>query len=142
MIVRCQDPSTADPDNESPLMDGDSPAILGDDSAINGNLYADLTGAAEERFDTLLVRPGLRIERIVSTGQASPPGFWYEQESAEWVVLLSGAALFRFADEPDARRLAAGDWIHIAAGRRHRVEWTQATPPSVWLAVHHQQSLG
>ncbi|MCA9266762.1 MAG: hypothetical protein KDA60_23050, partial [Planctomycetales bacterium] len=28
-----------------------------------------------ERVDELLTTPGLRIERIVSTGQASPPGF-------------------------------------------------------------------
>ena len=107
----------------------------GDPPAINGNLFAGLPADAEERFDTLLARPGLRIERIVSMGQASPPGFWYEQESAEWVVLLSGAALLRFEDEAEARRLALGDWIHIAPLRRHRVEWT------VWLAVHHAESL-
>lgn len=107
---------------------------------MNGNLFAGLTPEAEERFDTLLARPGLRILRIVSTGQASPPGFWYEQEDAEWVILLSGAALLRFEDEPDARRLAPGDWLHIAAHRRHRLEWTEAAPATVWLAVHHRES--
>lgn len=33
-------------------------------------------GGAAECVDTLLARPGLRLERIVSYGQASPPGFW------------------------------------------------------------------
>lgn len=103
-----------------------------------GNLFADLPVAkqAAERLEILLVRPGLRIERIVSTGQASPPGFWYEQVDAEWVVLLAGEALLRFEDETEARRLQAGDWLHIEPRRRHRVEWTIADTPSVWLAVH------
>lgn len=107
---------------------------------MSGNLYAGLP--AEARADELLVdllsRPDVRIERIVSTGQASPEGFWYDQEWAEWVVLLSGAAEVRFADEPAPRRLVAGDWLHIEAHRRHRVEWTDPAQASVWLAVHYQ----
>lgn len=104
----------------------------------DGNLFADLPAVPEaaERFEALLQRPGLRIERIVSTGQASPPGFWYEQPEAEWVVLLAGAAALRFEDEKEGRQLAPGDWVFIAAGRRHRVEWTQEGAASVWLAVH------
>ena len=71
------------------------------------NLFADLPapGTADEAFSTLLVEPGLVIERIVSTGQASPPGFWYEQPEAEWVLLVSGEALLRFEDESEPRRL-------------------------------------
>lgn len=104
----------------------------------DGNLFADLPAMPEaaERFEALLQRPGLRIERIVSTGQASPPGFWYEQNEAEWVVLLSGAAVLRFEDEAEARMLAPGDWMFIAGGRRHRVDWTQEGTATVWLAVH------
>ena len=107
---------------------------------MDGNLFAALPDgpAGEELFEQLLARPGLRIERIVSTGQVSPPGSWYDQEQAEWVVLLSGAAELRFADEPAPRRLSAGDWLHIEAHRRHRVEWTDPTQPSVWLAIHFQ----
>ena len=108
---------------------------------MTGNLFADLPLAAEtaERIETLLARPGVRIERIVSTGQASPPGFWYEQEDAEWVLLVSGEALLRFEDESEARRLHAGDWIYIEPLRRHRVEWTAPATPTVWLAVYHAQ---
>lgn len=105
---------------------------------MSGNLFADLPALPEaaERMEILLARPGLRIERIVSTGQASPPGFWYEQADAEWVLLVSGEALLRFEDEAEARRLCPGDWLSIEPRRRHRVEWTDANAPTVWLAVH------
>ena len=105
-----------------------------------GNIFAGLlpmAPEAAERLETLLARPGLRIERIVSSGQASPAGFWYQQADAEWVVLLAGEALLRFEDEVAARRLRAGDWLLIEPMRRHRVEWTATDAPSVWLAVHH-----
>src|SRR5262245_42449829 len=105
---------------------------------VAGNLFADLTTApaAEEQFATLVAGGQVRIERIVSAGQASPPGFWYDQDEAEWVVLLSGAAGLRFADEPKARVLRPGDHLLISAHRRHRVEWTDAQGLTVWLAVH------
>ena len=103
----------------------------------SGNLFEGFEAkAAEERFDVLLTRPGLRIERIVSTGQASAPGHWYDQPQTEWVVLLSGSAVLRFEDEAEPRILRPGDWMTIAPRRRHRVEATDAQTPSVWLAVH------
>ena len=102
-----------------------------------GNLFEGFAAkATEERFDALLTRPGLRIERIVSTGQAGADGDWYDQPQTEWVVLLSGSALLRFADEAEPRVLRPGDWITIAPHRRHRVEATDVGEPSVWLAVH------
>ena len=103
----------------------------------DGNLLADLPATAgAEELRTLLATPGLRIERIVSTGQASPPGFWYDQDWDEWVVLLAGRAALRFAGETAPRVLEPGSYLHIPAHRRHRVEWTSADPPAVWLAVH------
>ena len=102
-----------------------------------GNLFEGFeTKAAEERFDALLSRPGLRIERIVSTGQAGAEGVWYDQPQTEWVVLLRGSALLRFEDEAEPRVLRPGDWMTIAPHRRHRVEATDMETPSVWLAVH------
>jgi cupin 2 domain-containing protein len=92
---------------------------------------------ASEYVDQLLCRGGLRIERIVSLGQASPPGFWYDQADAEWVLLLAGAARLRFADENEARFLGPGDWLDIAPHRRHRVDWTDPTSPTVWLAIFY-----
>ena len=94
-------------------------------------------GPMGEEFLDLLARPGLRIERIVSTGQASPEGFWYDQADGEWVLLLAGAARLRFADEAEARTLAPGDFLDIAPRRQHRVEWTLPGQPTVWLAIHY-----
>lgn len=105
---------------------------------MSGNLFAGLPDATipAERFDTLLACSGVRIERIVSMGQCSPPGFWYDQTDDEWVALLAGSAKLRFEDEAAARDLQPGDWVFIAAGRKHRVEQTDIAIPSVWLAVH------
>jgi cupin 2 domain-containing protein len=103
------------------------------------NLFEDLPDRTEqETLTDLLKRPGVRIERIVSTGQASPPGFWYDQAHGEWVAVLAGEARLRFEDERAARTLRAGDFVDIAAHRRHRVEWTHAGEPTVWLAVHYE----
>jgi cupin 2 domain-containing protein len=102
------------------------------------NLLRDLPDAKDaEVGDTILAAPGLRIERIVSFGQESPPGFWFDQPQAEWVVLLAGAARLRFADEEEDRALAPGDCVLIPAHRRHRVSWTDPEQPTVWLAVFH-----
>ena len=102
---------------------------------LAGNLLTDVpAGSPDERIDTLLAHPGARIERIVSTGQASPEGFWYDQEEDEFVVLISGAAGLRLEGE-DVRVLAPGDWLHIPAHCRHRVDWTAPEEPTVWLAI-------
>jgi len=83
-------------------------------------------------------KAGVRIERIVSTGQASPPGFWYDQPDDEFVVLLAGAARLHFEEGNVVLDLKPGDWVEIPAHIRHRVEATQADPPTVWLAVHRR----
>jgi cupin 2 domain-containing protein len=101
------------------------------------NLFALPADTVEEQFVELLSRPGLKIERIVSMGQASPPGFWCEQEESEWVVVLAGEAQLRFEDEPEPRRLTPGDFIDIPSHRRHRVQWTHPGQPTVWLAIHY-----
>ena len=102
-----------------------------------GNLFAAAPrNLTAEQFDELLCGRGFRLERIVSTGQATPPGEWLESPDAEWVVLLSGSAGLRFADEEAARPLLPGDYLFIAAHRRHRVERTDATQPTTWLGMH------
>jgi len=90
-----------------------------------------------ELFQTLLAMPGVRIERIVSLGHASPEGFWYDQEAHEWVLLVAGAA--RLTLEGDRTiDLRPGAFVEIPARRRHRVEWTDPTGPTIWLAIHHE----
>jgi cupin 2 domain-containing protein len=100
------------------------------------NLY-DLPSdvAGEELFEAVAEGGGVLVERIVSTGQSTPPGEWLEGERDEWVVLLHGEAELAFADGTRIA-LSAGDQLLLAAGVRHRVERTSADPPCIWLAVH------
>ena len=91
----------------------------------------------DEQFTELLTAPDLRIERIVSTGHRTPSGEWLEQNQNEWVLLIQGEAALRLENFPEALHLRQGDYVLIAAGQRHRVEWTSSVPPTVWLAVHY-----
>jgi cupin 2 domain-containing protein len=88
-----------------------------------------------EQFDQLIKTPSLLIEKITSTGQATPEGAWYDQVTDEWVVLLAGEATLRFATG-EIIALSAGDYVMIPAHCRHRVDHTSKEPPCVWLAVH------
>ena len=92
----------------------------------------------DEVFEELLRGGEFRLERIVSTGQTTPEGEWYNQEWEEWVVMLSGRARLRFEGEEE-RELVPGDFLHIPARRRHRVEWTAPDRETVWLALHFRQ---
>jgi cupin 2 domain-containing protein len=96
---------------------------------------------SEEFFETLLQRDGLKVERIISTGQATPTGEWYDQSWDEWVLLLSGAALLQIEGESGPRRLEPGDAVMLPARCRHRVEWTDSDTPTVWLALHLSPSV-
>ncbi len=103
----------------------------------SGNLFADIPGAlAQEEIATLVASPAVRIERIVSRGQASPPGFWYDQPQDEWVIVLAGRAELAFENDDAPLRMDPGDYVHIPAHRRHRVAWTDPAQATVWLAVH------
>ena len=94
-------------------------------------------GTREEFFQVLLSTAHFRLERIVSAGQATPPREWYDQDTHEWVALISGGAGLRFEDEAEPRVLSPGDYLLIPAHRRHRVEWTDPGTPTVWLALHY-----
>lgn len=89
----------------------------------------------EELTETLAARHGCRIERIVSRGHASPPEFWYDQESDECVLVLRGRAGLLFEGQSDPVSLSEGDYIHIPAHCRHRVAFTDSTRDTVWLAI-------
>lgn len=102
------------------------------------NLFTPLdTPANAEIFEPLLKTAHITLERIISTGQATPPGEWYDQDKDEWVILLSGSAGLLFAGENQVRTLHPGDYVHIPAHKRHRVEWTDTLQPTVWLALHY-----
>jgi len=104
----------------------------------SGNLFSGLPDGcqSDETFEPLAEARGVRIERIVSTGQTTPQGTWLDQEQSEWVALLRGAARLLIEGEAKERSLKAGDWLLLPAHRRHRVTWTSDLEPTVWLAVH------
>jgi cupin 2 domain-containing protein len=102
-----------------------------------GSLLSNLSFPEDlEIVTTLVEADACRIERIVSSGQATPPGEWLEQDRREFVVVLTGRARLAFEGEAAALSLGAGDWVDIPAHRRHRVDWTDPDQPTVWLAVH------
>ena len=108
-------------------------------TVVGANLLADLQRDLPQEQVSVLVSDGsVRIERIVSHGQASQPGFWYDQDRPEWVLVLSGSAGLAIEGEAEPRVLARGDHVLIPAHVRHRVEWTDASEPTVWLAVHYR----
>lgn len=101
------------------------------------NLFSDLPDdLPEELIEVLVESENVRIERIISTGHASPDGFWYDQDQHEWVVLVKGAARLRFEDS--TVELKPGDHLNIPAHWKHRVEWTTPDEPTVWLAVFYE----
>ncbi|HCV00839.1 MAG: hypothetical protein CL897_03195 [Dehalococcoidia bacterium] len=98
-----------------------------------GEIPQDLS---RELVQTIVEGDSVRVDRIVSIGQASPEGFWYEQEQREFVLVLQGAARIDFEDG-EALDLNPGMWTDIPAYRRHRVGWTSPEEVTVWLAVHY-----
>ena len=101
------------------------------------NLFAEIPeDLPEELTQTLLSTPDVRIERVVSLAHTSPEGFWYDQEDQEWVLLLKGTARLRFERE-EPIDLRPGAFVNIPAHRRHRVERTDPSEVTVWLAIHY-----
>lgn len=101
------------------------------------NLFANLpTSLPVELVEVLAENQNIRIERIVSTGHASPDGFWYDQKEHEWVVVLKGEAKVRFEND-ESLQMKPGDHVLIPAHKKHRVECTTPEEPTVWLAVFY-----
>ena len=98
------------------------------------NIFANLASGSKEEFQTLLETPNVRIEQIVSNGQASPEGFWFDQSESEWVVLLKGSATLRY-DDGLTVNMHTGDSLTIPAQTRHRVDSVSAD--ALWLAVFY-----
>jgi len=103
------------------------------DFTLECNLFNIPSIATKELFDTLAKTPNTRIERIVSYGQTSPEGFWYDQDEDEWVAVIEGTAELLFEGEDTSRRLGKGDTLFIPAHAKHRVART--ANPTIWLAV-------
>jgi cupin 2 domain-containing protein len=105
------------------------------------NLFTDIPeNLRDELVETILQTSSFRIERIVSRGQRSPDGFWYDQDEHEWIILLKGGAVLRFEDQSENIIMTPGNYINIEKHRRHRVEWTDPEQETIWLAIHYQVS--
>ena len=98
------------------------------------NLFEGFPSLVDEWTQRLAGHENARVERIVSHGHASPPGFWYDQEQTEWVAIVKGRARLRFADGATVE-LGVGDHLTIRPHERHRIEWTTPDEETVWLAV-------
>ena len=86
-----------------------------------------------ELFETLVSADGLRIERILSDGQMTPEGEWYDQKQNEWILVLQGSGTLLFEDD-STLTLEKGDFTLIPKRKKHRVAHTAAR--TLWLAVH------
>lgn len=104
--------------------------------AVTNLLALPAADLSEEYFETLLQRPGVRVERIISFGQQTPEGEWYDQAWDEWVLLLCGAAAVEIRGESAPRRLQPGDSLLLPAHCCHRVAWTDPDMQTIWLALH------
>jgi cupin 2 domain-containing protein len=107
----------------------------------HGNIFFEIPNLVKDEIvETLLKTDHLALERIISSGQATPPGQWYDQPTDEWVILLKGSAGLLFEGNKEVMALRPGDYIQIPAHQRHRVEWTDPEQKTVWLALHYSGS--
>ena len=85
----------------------------------------------------LLETDQLVLERITSRAHSTPASEWYDQKRDEWVLILKGRAGLSFAGQERVVEMNPGDYVHIPAHVRHRVEWTDPQGQTVWLALHY-----
>ncbi len=88
-----------------------------------------------EEFIEILRDTNIRIERIVSNGQISEDGFWYEQDENEFVLLQEGEAILEFEDRDVS--LKKGDFIDIKSRQKHRIKYTSLSEPTIWLVIFY-----
>ena len=106
--------------------------------AMKGTLLENIpVELPEEVLDTICISDNVKIERIVSRGHASPTGFWYDQDKSEFILIVQGSAGLKIENERDVVVLKTGDYLIIDAHVKHRVEWTDPTCDTIWLAVHY-----
>lgn len=92
----------------------------------------------EEISDILMQKKDVRIERIISKGQSSPPGFWYDQDESEWIIIIKGSAKLKFENVPEDVEMKTGDYLNIPSHLKHRVEWTDPNEETIWLTAFYK----
>ena len=104
-----------------------------------GNLLGQIPSPLpSEVFADLVSTNNVRIERILSQGQQTPTGEWFDQDEHEWVIVLKGEARLQFEDS-EPLHLTPGAHVLIPAHQKHRVAWTSQKEPTVWLAVFYRE---
>ena len=88
----------------------------------------------QELLESLFKNERVLIERVVSTGQVTPEGEWYDQDRDEWLIVLQGEGELSYEDGSRIN-LAVGDYLFIPAHHKHRVEYTSTEPPCIWLTI-------
>jgi len=102
------------------------------------NPYADISEfVPEEVIEVLLKTENFRLERIVSDGQATPPGEWYGQDTHEWVLPPEG----------ERGSPVSGNSVDMGNTLRRCLAYTGASAPpgrvaesgikTIWLALHY-----
>lgn len=100
-------------------------------------MFADIPqNVPDEIFETIAASDNIKIERIISKGQSSPPSGWYDQQKNEWVLMLKGKALLAFENDSSVY-LNSGEYINIPAHKKHKVQWTDPESTTIWLAIHY-----
>jgi len=106
------------------------------------NIFKNIPDAIpDELIQKLIVNNNFSVERIISDGHKSPEDFWSDQNSDEFVLLLSGIAELEFKDEMIVY-LEPGDYLIIPAHKKHRVNKTDAAGKTIWLTIHYNLRKG
>lgn len=101
------------------------------------NIFRDIPDdLRNEVFEEIVSSENFKLERIISEGNSSPEGFWYDQEKNEFVLLLSGAAKLSFEND-ESIELKPGDYLVIPSHKKHRVDRTDPNQKTIWLALHY-----
>ena len=86
-----------------------------------GNLFNQIpTDLSEEVFETLAQSSEVKIERIISNGQASPKSGWYDQEKDEWVIVLKDFIRKRICRRVRGRRLSEYTSTHETSSNKDK----------------------
>ena len=106
---------------------------------ITSNIYVDIPKELpNELVEKIIQNDSFKLERIISKDHSTPKGEWYDQSEEEWVIVLKGSAGISIEGEEEIVVLKPGDYLHLPAHLKHRVEWTDPTTETVWLALYYQ----
>ncbi len=108
------------------------------------NLFKDLPKKLEleeEHHKDIENNAAFRLRRIVSKGHCTPKGEWHDQPYNEWVIMLKGAARLEFENQEQLIAVYPGDYIHLDAHQKHRIDWTDPDCETVWLVLDYGRNL-